>query len=61
MELISEERVGGAAVLGVRDLDELQQYVREVLATDSSVSPSPSPSASPSASDAEGGSPGGSE
>jgi len=61
MELISEERVGGAAVLGVRDLDELQQYVREVLATDSSVSPSPSPSASPSASDAEGGSSDGSE
>jgi len=34
MELLRDERVGGAAVLAVRDLDALKAYVQEVLASD---------------------------
>ncbi|WP_080832894.1 LCP family protein [Cohnella massiliensis] len=60
MELISDERVGGAAVLGIRDSDELKEYVQEVLATDSAVA-APSPSASSSASAETGDSSGGSD
>jgi len=33
MELIGDERVGGAAVLGIRDEDALRQYVQDVLAS----------------------------
>jgi polyisoprenyl-teichoic acid--peptidoglycan teichoic acid transferase len=32
MELISDERVGGASVLGIRDEDALRKYVQDVLA-----------------------------
>jgi len=37
MELLRDERVGGAAVLAVRDLDALKAYVQEVLASDETV------------------------
>jgi len=37
MELISEERVGGAAVIGIRDEEELLEFVRETLAKDDTV------------------------
>jgi len=37
MELLRDERVGGAAVLAVRDLDALKAYVQEELASDETV------------------------
>ncbi len=40
MELISDERVGGASVLGVRDKDALRKYVQDVLAA-TSADPAP--------------------
>jgi LCP family protein required for cell wall assembly len=49
MELISDEREGGAAVLGVKDLDALKGFVQQQLAADKTEATS-SPSASASAS-----------
>ncbi|MFX3631293.1 MAG: LCP family protein [Candidatus Pristimantibacillus sp.] len=46
MDLIADEKVGGASVLAVRDLDRLHAFVQETLAMDSTV---PVPSASPDA------------
>jgi polyisoprenyl-teichoic acid--peptidoglycan teichoic acid transferase len=40
MELIADERVGGASVLGVRDEDALRKYVQDVLAS-TSTDPAP--------------------
>jgi LCP family protein required for cell wall assembly len=37
MELLRDERVGGAAVLGIRDTEALKAYVQEVLASDESM------------------------
>ena len=51
MELISDEREGGAAVLGVKDLDALKGFVQQQLAADKTeAAASPSASASASAS-----------
>ncbi|MBB6638010.1 LCP family protein [Cohnella thailandensis] len=50
MELISDEKVGGASVLGITDKDELKEYVQEVLNKDDTAAATPSPSASGSAS-----------
>jgi LCP family protein required for cell wall assembly len=45
MELVTDEKIDGSAVLGVRNLDALKGYVQEVLNKDDTlVSPSPSPS-----------------
>ncbi len=53
MELIVEETVGGSSVIGIRDRDELKDYVEYTLAQDNAAAPpSESPSASPSASPA---------
>ncbi|MBB6731265.1 LCP family protein [Cohnella zeiphila] len=49
MDLISDEREGGAAVLGVKDLDALKGFVQQQLAADTTEA-TPSPSASSSAS-----------
>ncbi|GLX70184.1 LCP family protein [Paenibacillus glycanilyticus] len=44
MDLIAEERVGGASVLGVSDLDALKASVQEALSKDDTeATPSPSP------------------
>ena len=37
MELLKDERVGGAAVLAIRDKEALKAYVQEVLASDETV------------------------
>jgi len=37
MELLKDDRVGGASVLAIRDLDALRKYVQEVLASDETV------------------------
>ncbi|QJD84784.1 LCP family protein [Cohnella herbarum] len=53
MELVTDEKVNGSAVLGVRSLDALKGYVQEVLNKDESLAtPSPSPSSSGAASSA---------
>lgn len=39
MELLADERVGGASVLSIRDADKLRAYVQEVLAVDDTVPP----------------------
>jgi len=58
MELISDERDGGAAVLGVKDLDALKGYVQQQLATDTTeAAPSPTPSASGESAPSESASP----
>ncbi|MFD1776369.1 LCP family protein [Paenibacillus rhizophilus] len=49
MKLLEEETVRGSSVLGIRDLDELKQFVQETMAKTEAVA-SPSPSSSPSAS-----------
>ncbi|GIO14405.1 hypothetical protein J19TS2_39600 [Cohnella xylanilytica] len=54
MDLISDEREGGASVLGVRDLDELKEYVQEELQKDKTETPPASPGASSSASASPG-------
>jgi LCP family protein required for cell wall assembly len=47
MELVTDEKVDGSSVLGVRNLDALKGYVQEVLNKDDSIaSPVPSPSGS---------------
>ncbi|MCK9858479.1 LCP family protein [Paenibacillus sp. ATY16] len=46
MDQIAEEHVGGAAVIGVKDLDELKATVQDTLAKDDTeTTPSPSPGA----------------
>ncbi|MFC5702475.1 LCP family protein [Cohnella faecalis] len=53
MELVTDEKVGGSSVLGIKDEDALKGYVQSVLMKDeaeASASPSSSPSSSPSAS-----------
>jgi len=58
MELISDERDGGAAVLGVKDLDALKGYVQQQFATDTTeATPSPTPSASGESAPSESASP----
>lgn len=48
MKLLEEETVRGSSVLGIRDLDELKQFVQETMAkTEAAASPSPSSSPSP--------------
>lgn len=48
MELITDENIGGSAVIGIRDLDALRGFVSATLAQDTRfASPSPSPSPSP--------------
>ncbi|MEK3884832.1 LCP family protein [Paenibacillus sp. PL2-23] len=49
MELVSEDHIGGASVIGIRDDDALLGYVQEVLSKDETI-PEPSPSPSPDAS-----------
>lgn len=45
MELVTDEKVDGSSVLGVRSLDALKDYVQEVLSSDSTLTtPEPSPS-----------------
>ncbi|MDQ6422583.1 LCP family protein [Paenibacillus sp. LHD-117] len=44
MDLVSEEHVGGASVIGIRDDDALIGYVQEVLSADETI---PTPSESP--------------
>lgn len=46
MELVSEEHIGGASVIGIRDNDALLGYVQEVLTKDETI---PEPTASPNA------------
>ncbi|WP_138493388.1 LCP family protein [Paenibacillus pinistramenti] len=46
MDLLEEEKVGGASVLGVKDEDELKQYVQDALNKEASPSASPDASAS---------------
>jgi LCP family protein required for cell wall assembly len=47
MELVTDEKVDGSSVLGVRNLDALKGYVQEVLNKDDSIASSePSPSGS---------------
>lgn len=51
MELIQEDRVGGASVIGISDEDALRDYVQEVLQKDDTIpepTESPTPSGSPS-------------
>ncbi|OBZ10950.1 MULTISPECIES: LCP family protein [Bacillales] len=47
MELIAEDRVGGASVIGISDEDELRSYVQMTLEQDDTV-PTPTESATPS-------------
>lgn len=49
MELVREENVGGASVIGIRDIDKLHDYVQETLASDETVVPDPTASDSPDA------------
>lgn len=44
MELVTDEKVGGSSVLGIRSLEALKEYVQETLNKDTSVS-TPEPSA----------------
>lgn len=44
MELIAEDRVGGASVIGVKDEDELHEYIQELLQSDETI---PVPSETP--------------
>lgn len=45
MELVTDEKVAGSSVLGIRSLDALKEYVQETLSKDSSLAaPEPSPS-----------------
>ncbi|CAM4420499.1 LCP family protein required for cell wall assembly [Paenibacillus endophyticus] len=46
MELIAEDRVGGASVIGISDEDELRSYVQMTLEQDDTV-PTPTDSSSP--------------
>ncbi|QNK56655.1 LCP family protein [Paenibacillus sp. PAMC21692] len=46
MELVSEEHVGGASVIGIRDEDALIGFVQEILSTDETI---PVPTESPAA------------
>ncbi|WP_239617877.1 LCP family protein [Cohnella mopanensis] len=47
MELVTDEKVNGSAMLGIRDRDALKGYVQEELNKDDSLeTPSPSPSSS---------------
>lgn len=46
MELVKEEKIGGAEVIAIRSYDKLKEYVQEVLAKDDSL---------PEATDGEGG------
>jgi LCP family protein required for cell wall assembly len=51
MELVTDEKVGGSSVLGIRSLDALKEYVVEVLNKDTSITvttPEPTASSSPS-------------
>ncbi|MCD9024580.1 LCP family protein [Cohnella silvisoli] len=49
MEMVTDEKVDGSAVLGIRSLDALKGYVQEVLNKDDTLaSPSPSPSSADS-------------
>jgi len=51
MELVYDEKVGGSAMLGIRDRDALKGYVQEVLGKDeTAVSPTGTGTPSPSAS-----------
>ncbi|WP_410513394.1 LCP family protein [Paenibacillus sp. BR2-3] len=52
MNQLAEEKVRGSAVLGIRDLDELKQFVQETM---SDPEPSPSPEASAESSSTETG------
>jgi LCP family protein required for cell wall assembly len=47
MELIAEDRVGGASVIGISDEDELRSYVQMTLEQDDTL-PTPTESATPS-------------
>lgn len=61
MELVSEDSVGGASVIGIRDEDALIGFVQEILSTDETL-PVPSESPDPNATDgANGGSGGGTD
>lgn len=52
MELVFDEKVGGSAMLGIRDRDALKVYIQEVLGKDdTAAAPEASPSASGNASD----------
>ncbi|WP_441885144.1 LCP family protein [Paenibacillus sp. 2TAB26] len=52
MDLIAEDRVGGASVIGIRDEDELRSFVQTTLQEDNTVpEPTASPSSTPSGSD----------
>jgi LCP family protein required for cell wall assembly len=54
MDLVSEEHVGGASVIGIRDTDALIGYVQEVLMSDDTIpTPSVSPNADGSANDTD--------
>ncbi|MHA6482676.1 LCP family protein [Paenibacillus sp. strain BS8-2] len=60
MDLVSEEHVGGASVIGIRDTDALIGYVQEVLISDETIPvPSESPDADGSTSNADSESGGG--
>ncbi|WP_337103708.1 LCP family protein [Paenibacillus sp. YIM B09110] len=48
MELIAEDRVGGASVIAVKDEDELHEYIQELLQSDETI---PVPSETPVPSD----------
>lgn len=48
MELIAEDKVGGASVIGISDEDELHSYVQMILESDDTV---PEPTEAPSSSD----------
>jgi len=51
MELVFDEKVGGSAMLGIRNRDALKGYIQEVLGKDETMeSPEPSPSSSAGAS-----------
>ncbi|QAY67074.1 LCP family protein [Paenibacillus protaetiae] len=51
MDQISEERVGGASVIGIKDPDDIKAFVQQTLAADdSAATPDPNASADPNAS-----------